>query len=66
VLHVLRREVGPPGLKLDADSLAVEAACLDDGCPYAAHRVEHHVARIAVGADRSPGELGQHLRRVAV
>jgi hypothetical protein len=66
VLNVAGGERGPPLLELDSERGSPCVDRLNERCGYPAHRVEHDIAGIAVGADRSQGELGQHLRRVAV
>ncbi len=66
LLHILNSESRPPGLQLHTDRAATLMYRLDQRRRDPAHRVEHQLARLAIGGDRAPGDLGQHLRRVPV
>jgi hypothetical protein len=66
VIEVGDGEPGPAGLKLDADGAASEVGGLNECRADPAHGIDHEVAGIAVGFDRSARERGKHLGGVPI
>ena len=53
------------GFELDADGAPAEQGGLDDGGADAGHDVDDEGAGVGVLGDDAPGELGEHLARMA-